>query len=62
VPSPIVACCQLFGGASAGPDARQPHGGATSLSYVITSADIGAQLEIVATSTDTDPIGWLARR
>ena len=28
--------------------------GATSLSYVITSADIGAQLEIVATSTDTD--------
>jgi len=31
--------------------------GATSLSYVITSADIGAQLEIVATSTDTDGTG-----
>src|SRR5262249_59062305 len=31
--------------------------GATSLSYVITSADIGAQLEIVATSADTDGTG-----
>ena len=31
--------------------------GATSLSYVITSADVGAQLEIVATSADTDGTG-----
>jgi hypothetical protein len=31
--------------------------GATSLSYVIQSADIGAQLEIVATSTDPDGTG-----
>ena len=31
--------------------------GATNLSYVITSADIGAQLEIVATSADTDGTG-----
>src|SRR5262249_21329015 len=30
---------------------------ATNLSYVITSADIGAQLEIVATSADTDGTG-----
>src|SRR5205085_2937944 len=31
--------------------------GATSLRYVITSADSGAQLEIIATSTDTDGTG-----
>src|SRR5438094_27140 len=31
--------------------------GATSLSYVITSADSGAQLEIIATSADTDGTG-----
>ncbi len=34
--------------------------GATGLSYVVTSADLGAQIELVATSTDSDGSGTTA--